>query len=53
MAPLIEAGGEDRDSSDSSFASRGRRSPDEPAQSLEHPPLPQGRVASQVTALPD
>src|SRR5207249_11809828 len=53
MAARIEAGVEHRDGPDSSFASRRRRSSDEPAQSLEHPPLPQGRVASQVAAVPD
>src|SRR5262249_2226229 len=35
------------------FASGDRRSPDQPAQSFEHPTVPQGRVAPHITALAD
>ena len=56
----IEAGAEGRDGFEcamrpdpSRFAARCRWGPDEPAQSLEHPLMPESRVASQVTAVPD
>jgi hypothetical protein len=56
----IQAGVESRENFDgvmrpdpSPLTSGRYRNSEEPACPLEHPPLPKGRVAAQVTALPD